>query len=279
MMSIIAATTLRYQRNVLNITYHGPWTYRKLLMYGLDAFQLFLLEEFFYPKTRKKVVMSQFMPSVKSELRQEIVKVPEAILQCSGIEIYGRKIKSIIFTTDVSIIANTNADAVLAVYPFTPNPLILKSIMLVSQVPVFAGVGGGLTTGQRSANMSLFSESEGAFSVVVNGPTSPETIETINHLVDIPIVYTVVTETADIASRLAAGVDMLNVSGGSKTVQMVRHIRQTYPDVPIIATRGPTEQSILDVIAAGANAVTYTPPSNGDIFKKKMEKYREDVKN
>lgn len=151
--------------------------------------------------------------------------------------------------------------------------------MLVSQVPVFAGVGGGLTTGQRSANMSLFSESEGAFSVVVNGSTSPETIETINHLVDIPIVYTVVTETADIASRLAAGVDMLNVSGGSKTVQMVRHIRQTYPDVPIIATRGPTEQSILDVIAAGANAVTYTPPSNGDIFKKKMEKYREDVKN
>ncbi|MGV3027912.1 hydrolase [Streptococcus hyovaginalis] len=222
--------------------------------------------------------MNQVVPSVKSELRQEILAVPPVIKQCSGIEIYGRKIKSIIFTTDVSIIANNNADAVLAVYPFTPTPAILKSIMLVASVPVFAGVGGGLTTGQRAANMSLFSESEGAFSVVVNGPTSAQTIEEINRLVDVPIIYTVVTETADIASRIAAGVDILNVSGGAKTVDMVRKIRQEFPDFPIMATGGPTEESIMNVIEAGANAITYTPPTNGEIFKKKMEKYRKEVK-
>lgn len=223
--------------------------------------------------------MSQDVPSVRSELRQEIIEVPSVISQCSGIEIYGRKIKSVIFTTDIAIIANNNADAVLAVYPFTPNPTVLKSIMLVSSVPVFAGVGGGLTTGQRSANMSLFSESEGAIAVVVNGPSSPETIQAINDFIDIPIIYTVVTESADIASRLKAGVDILNVSGGSKTPEMVRKIRQSYPDIPIMATGGPTKDSILEVIAAGANAVTYTPPSNADIFKKKMQKYRQEVKN
>ncbi|WP_242258851.1 hydrolase [Streptococcus thoraltensis] len=222
--------------------------------------------------------MKQIVPSVKSELRQEIVEIPSVINQCSGIEIYGRNIKSVIFTTDIAIIANNNADAVLAVYPFTPSTAVLKGIMLVSQVPVFAGVGGGLTTGQRSANMSLFSEAEGAMSVVVNGPTSPETIQKINRVVDVPIVYTVVTETADIASRLAAGVDILNVSGGLKTVEIVQKIRKSYPDIPIMATGGPTDQTILEVIAAGANAVTYTPPSNGEIFKKKMEKYREEVK-
>lgn len=221
--------------------------------------------------------MNQLVPSVKSELRQEIVEVPSVISQCSGIEIYGRKIKSVIFTTDVAIIANNNADAVLAVYPFTPTPSVLKSIMLVSSVPVFAGVGGGLTTGQRSANMSLFSESEGATAVVVNGPTNAETIQTINDFIDIPIIYTVVIETADIATRLKAGVDILNVSGGSKTVDIVRKIRESYPDIPIMATGGPTEQSIQEVIAAGANAVTYTPPSNADIFKKKMQKYREET--
>ncbi|AXJ12660.1 hydrolase [Streptococcus pluranimalium] len=221
--------------------------------------------------------MNQLVPSVKSELRQEIVEVPSVISQCSGIEIYGRKIKSVIFTTDVAIIANNNADAVLAVYPFTPTPSVLKSIMLVSSVPVFAGVGGGLTTGQRSANMSLFSESEGATAVVVNGPTNAETIQTINDFIDIPIIYTVVTETADIATCLKAGVDILNVSGGSKTVDIVRKIRESYPNVPIMATGGPTEQSIQEVIAAGANAVTYTPPSNADIFKKKMQKYREET--
>lgn len=93
----------------------------------------------------------------------------------------------------------------------------------------------------------------------------------INHPADIPIIYTVVTETSDIATCLAAGVDVLNVSGGTKIVQIVRDIHQTYPDVPIIAMGGPTEQSILEVVAAGANTVTYTLPSNGDIFKKKME--------
>ena len=34
------------------------------------------------------------------------------------------------------------------------------------------------------------------------------------------------------------------------------------------------EETIREVIAAGANAVTYTPPSNGEIFKEMMERYR-----
>ena len=55
---------------------------------------------------------------------------------------------------------------------------------------------------------------------------------------------------------------------------MVRHIRQTYPDVPIIATGGPTEQSILDVIAAGANAVTYTPQVMVIFSKRKWKNTR-----
>lgn len=95
-------------------------------------------------------------PKVLSHLRQDIVKMPKAIWESSGIDIYGRLIRAVVFTTDVAIIANTNADAVLAVYPFTPSPAIIKSIMAVANVPVFAGVGGGLTSGQRSANMSLF---------------------------------------------------------------------------------------------------------------------------
>lgn len=213
-------------------------------------------------------------PKVLSDLRQDIVKMPKAIWDCSGIKIYGRLIRAVIFTTDVAIIANTNADAVLAVYPFTPSPAIIKSIMAVANVPVFAGVGGGLTSGQRSANMSLFSESEGALAVVTNGPTDVATLKRMNHLVDIPIIYTVVSDKADIRSRLEAGVDILNVSGGAKTADIVRQVRQEFPDVPIIATGGPTEETIRAVIAAGANAVTYTPPSNGELFKAKMEKYR-----
>lgn len=214
------------------------------------------------------------IPSVMSDLRQDIVQMPEVIKECSGIRIYGRRIRSILFTTDVSIIANHDADAILAVYPFTPVPAIIKSIMMVASVPVLAGVGGGLTTGVRSANMSLLSESEGAYAVVVNGPTTVETIEEINKVIDIPIIYTVVSDKSDIKSRIEAGIDILNVSCGIETPKVVEKIRKEYPDFPIMATGGPTEESIRQVIAAGANAITYTAPSNGELFKGKMEKYR-----
>lgn len=216
----------------------------------------------------------KYIPSVMSDLRHEIVEVPANIKYCSGIKVYGRRIKSVIFTTDVSIIANNNADAVLAVYSFTPNPAILKSIMQVASVPVFAGVGGGLTTGDRSANMSLFAESEGAFAAVVNAPTDVQTIRTINKMIDIPIIYTVVSDKADIASRIEAGVDILNVSGGSQTAAIVADIRKSYPYFPIMATGGPSLESVEETIAAGANAITFTPPNNAELFKIKMDKYR-----
>lgn len=214
------------------------------------------------------------IPHVFSDLRQEIVEMPEIIKSCSGIRIYGRRIKSILFSTDVSIIANNNADAVLAVYPFTPAPTILKSIMLVASVPVLVGVGGGLTTGDRSANMSLFAESEGAFAVVVNAPTDVKTIQKINQMIDIPIIYTVVSEFTDIVSRIEAGVDILNISGGEQTSQIIKKIRQDFPNFPIMATGGLTEETIREAIEAGANAITITPPTNGELFKSKMKKYR-----
>ena len=35
------------------------------------------------------------------------------------------------------------------------------------------------------------------------------------------------------------------------------------------------DESILETIEAGANAITYTPPTNGQLFKHKMHEYRE----
>ena len=64
------------------------------------------------------------------------------------------------------------------------------------------------------------------------------------------------------------------MSGAARTPEIVRHIRRDFPDAPIIATGGPTEESILETIRAGANAITYTPPSNGELFAISMEKYR-----
>jgi hypothetical protein len=47
--------------------------------------------------------------------------------------------------------------------------------------------------------------------------------------------------------------------------------------VPIIATGGPTDEDILTTIRAGANAITYTPPSSGELFARSMERYRREA--
>lgn len=221
---------------------------------------------------------NKFVPEVTSVLRQDIVKVPEVIKDVSGIRVFGKRIKSILFSTDIAIIYNTNADAVIAVYPFTPHPGITKSIIEAANVPVFSGVGGGLTQGQRSVYMSLFAESQGSLAVVLNGPTPIETVQAVCKVVDIPVISTVTSIYTELDEKLAAGVKMINISAGKETANTVRHFRTKYPDLPIIATGGPTEELIRETIEAGANAITYTPPTNGKLFSKKMEKYRETEK-
>ncbi|MCI5871596.1 MAG: hydrolase, partial [Streptococcus sp.] len=93
-------------------------------------------------------------------------------------------------------------------------------------------------------------------------------------MIDIPIIYTVLSDQIDLTSRIEAGVDILNISCGAETARVVKKIRQLYPDFPIIATGGPSEESILSVIQAGANAVTYTAPTSSELFKEKMKTYR-----
>ena len=212
-------------------------------------------------------------PNIESR-RRHILRMPQAVYSASGIVVNGRRLKSFVFTTDIAIIRNCDADAVFAVYPFTPQPAITQAILSVSEVPVFAGVGGGLTNGQRSASIAAYAEHQGAFGLVCNAFITEEAIRAIKETVEIPLVYTVVSEQADVAGKLAAGVDFLNVSGAARTPEIVAHIREIFPEVPIIATGGPTDDTIRATIGAGANAITYTPPTSAELFAESMRKYR-----
>lgn len=79
----------------------------------------------------------KWIPEITTDLRKGMIEVPSAIREASGIRIFGKRIRSIIFTTDIAIVRNTNADAVIAVYPFTPHPAITKSIIEAADIPVF----------------------------------------------------------------------------------------------------------------------------------------------
>ena len=213
--------------------------------------------------------------AVDGTLRKFALRVPEVIYQCSGIMIFGKRIKSLVFSTDLSIIKNVNADAIIAVYPFTPQPIITQALLLAADIPVFAGVGGGLTQGQRVVNLAMFAAMQGATGVVLNAPTASTVVSHVAETIDIPVVLTVARADTDFDERIRAGADLVNVSAAAETPAVVRRIREQHPDVPIIATGGPTDESILETIKAGANAITWTPPSNGEIFRDIMAAYRE----
>lgn len=215
------------------------------------------------------------IPEIRGTLRNHFIELPACVGEASGIRIFGKLLRSLVFTTDVAIMRNTNADAVIAVYPFTPMPAITHALLTAADLPVFCGVGGGTTRGARVADLARDAEFQGAIGVVVNAPTEDETIRRMAALLDIPIVITVVSEKTDIAARLAAGASILNVSGAARTPEIVRGIRERFPQVPIIATGGPTEASMRATIEAGANAVTYTPPTTAELFRTIMVRYRD----
>lgn len=203
------------------------------------------------------------------------VCLPQEAQNGSGLNILGKTIRSFICSTDIAIIRNCNADAVLAVYPFAPQQVISKTLVEASQVPVFVGVGGGRTSGSRSVVFAKDAEAAGAYGVVMNAPVCNETVRMVSSAVSIPVVVTVVNDNIDVVrARIEAGASIINVAAGKDTPAVVRTIRQEFPSLSIIASGGCTAESIDETNAAGANSVVCSPPSIRELFRRMMDGYR-----
>ena len=194
-------------------------------------------------------VAPQMPTPIDGTLRQFALRVPSVIDECSGIMVFGKRIKSLVFSTDLCIIRNVNADAVFAVYPFTPQPVITQALLMASDLPVFVGV-------------------------VVNAPMPGRILNRIRSSVDVPVVVTVANSDTNYRHRIEDGAAILNVAAGAQTPEIVAEIRERFPDYPIIATGGADEDSIRATIRAGANAIIWTPPTNGELFRDVMKNYR-----
>ena len=79
------------------------------------------------------------------------LSTPEIIgKNCQGLWLGNENLKSFLFSTDMALIENNDADAILAVYPVPPSPKIIKTLIDFSGKPVVCGVGGGKTKGKKS---------------------------------------------------------------------------------------------------------------------------------
>ena len=214
------------------------------------------------------------IPPIESRLRHNILRMPKEIERASGIVVYGRTIRSLIFSTDIAIIRNCDADAVFCVYPFTAQRAVSAAVLQAASMPVFVGVGGGTTQGTRAVYLAMDAENQGAMGVVLNAPIPNRDLRTAARILDIPIVVTVTTIATDFRRRIENGATILNVAAGAKTPEVVAKIRAELPKVPIMASGGRTADSIAATIDAGANAIVFNPPSSSELFRELMDGYR-----
>ena len=135
-------------------------------------------------------------------------------------------------------------------------------------------MGGSITHGERCVEVALHSEMQGVAAVVVNTSIPVETVSALTERLNVPVVVTVCADDAVAARQIAAGANMVNVAAGAATTDVVRALRGRYPELPIIATGGPTEASVTATIAAGADAISWTPPDIRALERAVMEKAR-----
>lgn len=214
------------------------------------------------------------MKAIEGKFRKACVLVPPEADKAPGLSVFGRKVRSLVFSTDLSIICNCDADAVFAVYPFTCQPSITAALVKASGRPVFTGVAGTTTQGIRSAALAVASEMQGAFGVVMNSPSIPEDIAMVSSAVDIPVVLTIVKFDAEIEEKIASGASIVNVAAGKNTPEVVMKLRESYPHLPVIASSGKTGESMLETIDAGADAVTWVPPTVQELQRVLMDTNR-----
>ncbi|MFB9079166.1 hypothetical protein ACFFLS_03860 [Flavobacterium procerum] len=204
------------------------------------------------------------------------LNTPEIIANnCEGLQLGGKVLKSFLFSTDMALIENNDADAVLAVYPFSPSVKIIKTLIEFSDKPVICGVGGGTTKGKKSLEMAMYAEQAGAAGIIVNIPFENKDLKKIREKIKIPIIASIASSDYNfLKSKMDAGVDIFHVTGGIHTNAILKSIANIFPGFPIMATGGKSMESIEEAIKAGSKAIVLSPPSNKDLFKSLMIKYR-----
>lgn len=212
---------------------------------------------------------------IEGRLRKAPLRVPECYEECSGFTLFGRRIRSLLYSTDVAAIRNSNADAIFAVYPFTAQPAITQALLTVAEAPLFVGVGGGTTTGRRASELAAVSEMQGAAGVVLNSPATPEMVSQVVTTVDIPVIASITRFDDEAKEKVYAGARIVNVAAGRHTAEVISKLREAFPNLPIIATGGRSDDAARATVAAGANALIWAPPSIVELQSDMMVRYRE----
>ena len=126
-------------------------------------------------------------PPSREPCARPALRVPDEIEEATRFSLFGRRIRSMLYSTDVAVIRNANADAVFAVYPFTAPAGHHPGAPHGRRVPRVRGrrrrhdAGQALRPARRGPPRCRARRG-----VIVNSPASAEMVSQIVGIVDIP---------------------------------------------------------------------------------------------
>lgn len=200
--------------------------------------------------------------------------IPKAINDSPGLTFGGKKVRSILLSTDLAYLQNLDTDALMVLHPFEPSEELNHIILGFTKKPVLCNIGGGFRDRYRASAIAKAAEKSGAEGVVITKPTSHEVVQKLRKNIDTKLIYTVIYPEENISSLVDAGVDIFNVSTGEDTALTVGKIRKSFSDVPLMASGGPFESTIFETIKMGADAIVYNPPTATEILRTIFDDFR-----
>ena len=210
---------------------------------------------------------------IENRISSSAARVPDIISCTSGITVQGRQLHSFAFTTDAAIIRNTNADAILAVYPFTGEPVITQPY---SPCPGPAVRRRGRWHHHRPARHPTRHDGRDAGCGGRGAQRAGAALHGVRRarITNTPVIATVLTCDDELDEKIEARRSIINVAAGRRTPDVVQQIRQRHPSIPLLASGGSTDESMAETIVAGANALTWTPPNAQEMQRLMMMRYR-----
>ncbi|SMO51658.1 hypothetical protein [Gracilimonas mengyeensis] len=201
-------------------------------------------------------------------------EIPESITHSPGIRFGDHLIKSVLLSTDLSYIQSLHADAVMIMNPFEKSSKLDKVIIDFSNKPVFCDAGGGFLREEQTIQSAKTAFEIGASGVVISKPTSPDIIARIRKEITGKLIYTVMYDGEEVEELADAGVDVFNIATGEYTAESVAKVKELVPNVPVMASGGPYDSTILETIEMGADAIVFNPPTATEILRSVFDEYR-----
>ncbi len=148
----------------------------------------------------------------RARAHESVLAVPEVMRTAPGIAIQGRKIRSLVFSTDLAVICHCDADAVLAVYPFTCQ-VVNTSIPVESISALVEKVAVPVCVTACAADDVVHRQIAAGASIVnvAAGARTPQVVEALRQeYPDLPIIATGGPTDDAIRATIAAGADAVS---------------------------------------------------------------------